>query len=545
MADKSIQMQDPVSGDNVYPITLTDNIYLPNGTPLMKYLNSIPLPLGSLIHSTTPLNNAGLHLADGGELMFGGVYDDFCQHMKGIYDRAELGYSDNVTPVGSVAYSNNSYYNFNATNYLKGYTVNDTSNWEIVLKIKTGVASGTSYNQIIYTGGYDANIRQIMVGITTAGKFVLYLGSGGSSWDIANAVVGSYSVVANKEYLVKVAFNGSNYRLSYSTNNGGMYTNDILITSTTKIAGYQMYFGTYANSTNDYGFKGTLYLNGSYLNINNKRFWNGTIPVQFADEITYQAELATYGQCGKYIITDTYVKLPTITKLTGGLVNTEMSKIASVNEAGLPNITGSITIGGAENGYCSSTGSFTKTGVADKYGMGHSQGAGPRFDFDASKSSSIYGKSSKVETEYLKFPYYIVVATVTKTDIEVNIDNIATDLNTKISKNECVRYPVEKWRSSDGLSWYTRYNDGWKECGGYITNGQHPTTTTYTMTMPITFSDIYYFLDIKSCRDAIDTSSNNVGVQYMHSNIGTCCNKTTSSFQYRCSPKATWYACGY
>lgn len=438
MADKSIQMQDPKTGENVYPITITDNIYLPNGTPLMKYLNSIPLPLGSLIHSTTPLNNAGLHLADGGELMFGGVYDDFCKHMKGIYDRAELGYSDNVTPVGSVAYSNNSYSNFNATNYLEGYTVNDTSNWEIVLKIKTGVVSGTSYNQIIYTGGYDANIRQIMVGITTAGKFVLYLGSGGSSWDIANAVVGSYSVVANKEYLIKIAFNGSNYRLSYSTNNGGMYTNDILITSTTKIAGYQMYFGTYVNSTNDYGFKGTLYLNGSYLNINNKRYWNGTIPIQFADEVTYQAELATYGQCGKYIITDTYVKLPTITKLTGGLVNTEMTKIASMNEAGLPNITDKLStravnynlhswLISSEKGMFYNNGEFSSVYTDSK--PTSNSGAGKYINFDASKSNPIYGKSATVETEYVKFPYYIVVATVTKTDIEVNIDNVVTELN--------------------------------------------------------------------------------------------------------------------
>ena len=44
MADKSIQMQDPKTGENVYPITITDNIYLPNGTPLMKYLNALPLP---------------------------------------------------------------------------------------------------------------------------------------------------------------------------------------------------------------------------------------------------------------------------------------------------------------------------------------------------------------------------------------------------------------------------------------------------------------------------------------------------------------------
>ena len=73
---------------------------------------------------------------------------------------------------------------------------------------------------------------------------------------------------------------------------------------------------------------------------------------------------------------------------------------------------------------------------------------------------------------------------------EFNLDNIATDLNDKIGKGECVRYPVSKWQSSDGLSWYTIYNDGWKECGGKI----KASSSKYTLNLPLPsgFSDKNY-----------------------------------------------------
>lgn len=67
---------------------------------------------------------------------------------------------------------------------------------------------------------------------------------------------------------------------------------------------------------------------------------------------------------------------------------------------------------------------------------------------------------------------------------EFNLDNIATDLNNKIGKGECVRYPVSKWQSSDKLSWYIVYNDGWKECGATQSVSYNSTATTVTYPLP-------------------------------------------------------------
>lgn len=352
MADKSIQLEDPITGEKVYPITLTDNIYLPNGTPLMKYLNALPFPLGTLIHSTSILKNAGLHMADGGELMIGGVYDDFCQ-----------------------------------------YVIANPSEFPIL---------------------YDDE---------------------------------DLTVEGAKTALEK-----------------------------------------------------------------------------------WQEEFVAYGQCGKYVITDTYVKLPAITKLSGGLVSTEMTKIASMNEAGLPNITGSLRW---LYGYASSqygTGAFSKTATRNGADGNTGSRAGD-FDFDASRSSPIYGKSNTVETEYIKYPYYIVVATVTKTDIEVNIDNVATELNNKIGKNECVRYPVSKWQSSDGLSWYIVYNDEWKEAGGIGTFS----SGTKAITHGLTFKTADY---IALC---LPLSSNGNASCYCSART-----VTTATFGQYGTPayKFSWYVCG-
>ena len=57
---------------------------------------------------------------------------------------------------------------------------------------------------------------------------------------------------------------------------------------------------------------------------------------------------------------------------------------------------------------------------------------GYKMGFDASRSSSVYGNSSTVQPQSIKVLYYIVVATSTKTDIQVDIDEIATDLNGKM-----------------------------------------------------------------------------------------------------------------
>ena len=72
------------------------------------------------------------------------------------------------------------------------------------------------------------------------------------------------------------------------------------------------------------------------------------------------------------------------------------STFKTAEQAGLPNISGTIKVYGPEAPYSSASGAFTQTTFGD-HGYNHKSGnASPVFTFNASKSNSIYGRSTTV-----------------------------------------------------------------------------------------------------------------------------------------------------
>lgn len=56
---------------------------------------------------------------------------------------------------------------------------------------------------------------------------------------------------------------------------------------------------------------------------------------------------------------------------------------------------------------------------------------------------------------------------------------------------EILRYPVKTYVSSDGNTWFVKYNDNWKECGGYIENSSSISNSgesSQTITLPDDFA---------------------------------------------------------
>lgn len=165
-----------------------------------------------------------------------------------------------------------------------------------------------------------------------------------------------------------------------------------------------------------------------------------TYPDLFTTESAWQSTVTQYGVCGKFVYnsTNNTVRLPKITGFVEGASGT--ATLGDLTEAGLPNITGWFADGSGNNAglgndysYTQVNGCFGKTSIGNGKTLmctSSSYDAG-RIDFDASNSSSIYGNSSTVQPQTIKVLYYIVIATSTKTDIQVDIDEIATDLNGK------------------------------------------------------------------------------------------------------------------
>ena len=282
----------------------------------------------------------------------------------------------------------------------------------------------------------------------------------------------------------------------------------------------------------------------------------------FTDETTWQSSVTTYGVCGKFVydsVNDT-VRLPKLTGITEG--TTDLTALGDLVQAGLPNITGGTK-------YLFAVLDQTAQPSGAIYGIGGNNYQYPTGStggtlckqtlFDASRSSSIYGNSTTVQPQTIKTLVYIVIATSTKTEIQVDIDNVATDLNGKadtdllnltaglanticttaastVSSATSARPAVIVENYKNGSSWYRVYSDGWCEQGGYA-----PTGTTQTSFLK-TFASNDYFLAISRTQNDLDWS-----VEYIK-------DRTISGFGYRhvwadgnnlTTVGSYWYACGY
>lgn len=154
----------------------------------------------------------------------------------------------------------------------------------------------------------------------------------------------------------------------------------------------------------------------------------------FCTEQEWQASVTQYGVCGKFVYdaVNNTVRLPKITGIIEG--TTDLTALGDLVQAGLPNIAGHSPAGAywLSSTTDSSTGPFYRTIKTSNSVDGQSsQKYSGELYFDASRSNSIYGNSDTVQPQTIKVLYYIVIATSTKTDIQVDIDNIATDLNGK------------------------------------------------------------------------------------------------------------------
>lgn len=155
-------------------------------------------------------------------------------------------------------------------------------------------------------------------------------------------------------------------------------------------------------------------------------------PGLFITEENWQSSVTSYGVCGKFVYTEgTSLRLPKITGFVEGTL--DATELGNLIEAGLPNITGSFGDNPDRQTYNAVSGAIYTAGKNNKWATSGTETdslVGNRH-FSANRSNPIYGKSTTVQPQSIKGYLYMVVATATKTDIQINIDNITTDLNGK------------------------------------------------------------------------------------------------------------------
>ena len=176
----------------------------------------------------------------------------------------------NINLIGGVGFNNGVLSGFSTSNYATLPQIfNPGSNpWEMVWKITTG---GNLVNQTI-VGRIEGQQLAIDIGNS---KFRISVSSNGTSWDVVNNQTGTYTVLTNTTYWVKVSFTGTSYTLAYSlTGEPQSYITDITVSSSTPVFipdSPNIYLGRDNGGENI--MSGTIDLNSSYININGRTWW--------------------------------------------------------------------------------------------------------------------------------------------------------------------------------------------------------------------------------------------------------------------------------
>lgn len=185
----------------------------------------------------------------------------------------ELYKTPNLTIVGNPTITQGQASNFSHNKYLQfpfALDLTDATSISIVMDITTGADVTTQQN--ILNSYYGLALAVI------SGHFVLALSSNGSSWDIANAVAGTFDVEANTTYFLRLGWTGTDYVLEVSTDGGDTWTTDISVASTVIPHETQVYIGASDNlygSDTAYPFGGSVNLNNWVITYNGQTFWQG------------------------------------------------------------------------------------------------------------------------------------------------------------------------------------------------------------------------------------------------------------------------------
>lgn len=183
------------------------------------------------------------------------------------------------------------------------------------------------------------------------------------------------------------------------------------------------------------------------------------------------------------------------------------ASVGKYHQAGLPNITGSVSVSGGENDLSRITGTFVSSGALTASSAATTTWAGyekvngrywSELSISASNSDKTYGRSSTVQPESHEWIVCVVVYGVATNVGSVDIQNVMSAVNavqanlTQIESDIAQiphpkTYVTKTW--SKETEWYRVWSDGFIEQGGHGTGG------TCTFSKP--FSNINYTFNVQ------------------------------------------------
>ena len=395
--------------------------------------------IGQIVQSTIPLTDAGLHLLDGALIQGSGIYSAFVDYIADLYtDNPNASYFAQTggLPWTQPILSANG--TLGGSSFAVSASSEFNSSWQAYMAFDGNYTSSGWVTRGVQNPSWITFYNPVALNVTSLTFTNRHGGSNASEVFTAGAIYGS---------------NNNSDWTEIKT-----YTNSVtacLGTWTVNLSNNSNYYKYYKITGTS--FTGT---NNGFDNIAITATQQASSPEEW-----WQSQVIQYGVCGKFVYdsTNNTVRLPKVTGIIEG--TTDVSALGDLVEAGLPNHQHSPIYVGGSNCDLGDPGQYVLTAGSESNGT--RQNTGSRTG-DVS-NNSIYGNSSTVQPQTIKAFYYIVIATTTKTDIQVDIDEIATDLNGKADV-DLSNVPASKGILTEsylnGASWYRVYSDGWCEQGG-------------------------------------------------------------------------------
>lgn len=508
--------------------------------------NSVSRNVGEVVMSAFPLNDSGLHLLDGSVLNGSGIYRDFVDYIKNLYNENSTFNREAFSVSGSPTLTSDGIVSEITSGDSISITLPQYGN-DFVLKTKfktPNTIDATSSNMefiarnnnfAIYFRGYNDTYYIPAIRI-----------SDGSNSYAIRSYLNNWTASADTEYEIEVGYNSVTkyiYMKMWETNTNTL-VQDVSATPTS----YNVDLSSFNNINTMLGigsqstehWKGAIDLKSLLMVSDGVPVFSGCNTTNsFTDETSWQNCVSSYGECAKFVYdsTNNTVRLPKISGIIEGTFNA--LAVGNLTEAGLPDISGYLTDMNS-NPEITSCGAFSHE-YTNSFNM--TAGSGNHYietiRFSAHSANPLYGSSSTVQPQTVKYLVYIVVATTPKTDIQIDINNIATDLNNKVDTDltNCTKpYITETYKN--GSSWYRIYSDGWCEQGGIVSVAQNSTGTTVTLlksyldtnyTRLVCLNNFAASWNAELCPRIVANSTSQIGIQ-----SGATTNPSLMS----------WYTCG-
>lgn len=163
-------------------------------------------------------------------------------------------------------------------------------------------------------------------------------------------------------------------------------------------------------------------------------------------------------------------------------------------EPTLPNITGKVHIGWPGNAWGAvhdASGAFDRidqqSNCSSNNGASSTQMTG--FNFDASRSSSIYKDNATIQPPAVQKYLYFYIGNFTQNAIDTIANLNMEILNAKVNTgHEVIAFQAPT--AANNYTWYRKYKDNWVEQGGFYQ--MTSTTGNYYVVLPITMSNTNY-----------------------------------------------------